>query len=104
MGVARRCTHLLLLAIATDLRDMIPVADRTADEAELAVKTFVEGEPVGAVFSDRSHELKAMTKRNKWVHRRATPHRPETHGKLEIRVRWTKEATRSNLRQSRMPH
>ena len=69
---------------ATDLRDMIPVADRTADEAEIAVKTFIEGEPVGVVFSDRSKELKAMAKRNKWVHRRATPHRPEAHGKTRV--------------------
>ena len=89
---------------ATDLRDMVPVSSKSADEAELAVKTFTEGDSVGAVFSDRSRELKAMAKRNKWVHRRATPHRPEAHGKLEIKVRYTKEATRCNLRQSRLPH
>ena len=45
-----------------------------------------------------------MAKRNRWVHARATPHRPAAHGKLEVKVRWTKEATRCNLRQARLPH
>ena len=103
-GLDGETTAVFIADDATDLRDNIPVSSREADEAELAQKTLVGGTPIGSSFRDRSRELKAMARRNKWVHRRATPHRPEAHGKLEIKIRYTKEATRCNLRQSRLPH
>ena len=81
-GLDGETTAVFIADDATDLRDNIPVLSREADEAELALKTFVGGTPIGSIFSDRSRELKAMARRNKWVHRRATPHRLEAHGKL----------------------
>ena len=77
---------------------------RPAEEAEMALKTFADPTPIKSVFSDRSKELKAMAKRNKWVHHRATPHRPAAHGKIEVKIRYTKEHIRCNLLQARLEH
>ena len=65
VGLDGETTAVFIADDATDLRDNMPVASKSADEAELALKTFVGGTPIGAVFSDRSRELKAMAKRNK---------------------------------------
>ncbi len=79
-----------------DMRDLIPLPDKTAAEAQLALRTFVGRTKVERFFSDRSLELKKAAKDLKWVHDKATPHRPESHGLIEVKVGHTKQATRCN--------
>ena len=82
---------------ATDVRDLPALRSKEASEAKLALDTFTSGRTVKCMFSDRSKELKKVARDNGWVHKRATPHRPESHGVVEIKIRHTKEQARAIL-------
>ena len=57
-------TALMIADDATDLRDLPALKTKEADEADLALRTFMGKRTLKCMFSDRSKELKKVARKN----------------------------------------
>ncbi len=104
LGLEGEPVSTFVAAMYSDVRDCLALPNKTAAEAKLALKTFAGAIKVDRCFSDRSKEMKKAAREIGWVHDKATPHRPESHGLIEVRVGQAEKATRCNLFQSKFLH
>ena len=65
---------------------------------------FAGTEAVTKAYTDCAQELKSAVKQLGWLHPTATPHRPESRGKIEREIRTMVEGTRCNLQQAGLEH
>ena len=61
-GIGGEPCALFINDMYSELRDLPSLPDKTADEAKLALRTFVGSGTVDRFFSDRSLELKKATR------------------------------------------
>ena len=103
-GVSGEKAALMIYDEGTDWCELVGVPTKSANHAELALRTFMGDEKVKAFYSDNSKELKAAARKLAWVRATATPYRPESNGKIERLLRLLIEGIRAVLASCGLPH
>ena len=89
-----------IMDMFTRFTDLVPVADKTAEEALRAIRYFLGEHKDGRLYSDNSKELEVAAKELCVMHQAATPHRPQTNAFAERGIRTMLEGTRASLLQA----
>ena len=95
-GLGGETTAIVIKDRATRWVDCYPLKDKTAEEAERALRDCVgPAAHVGTFYSDNAPELVKAARDLKWHHDTATPGRPQTNGVAERAVRQVEEGART---------
>jgi hypothetical protein len=103
-GIAGEKVGLYIIDVFTGIQDLPALLTKTASDTAIALKYFL-GEKVGnKLYSDNSEELTKACRELGLVHPTSTPHRPESNGLCEVRIRSVVQGTRCLLLQAGLPH
>ena len=84
-----------VMDIFTRFTDLVPVADKTSEEALRAIRYFLGEHKTGRLYSDNSKELEVAAKELGMMRQTAAPHRPQTNAFAERGIRTMLEGTRA---------
>ena len=103
MGMSGERAALFIMDMYTRLPDLVPLKDKSAEEATRAIKYYLGDAMLGRLYTDNSKELIAAGRELDAVHQTATPHRPQTNAFAERSIRTMLEGARTALLQAGLP-
>ena len=93
-------TAVFIMDMFTRFTDFVPVAEKTAEEAFRAIRSFLGEHKDGRLDSENSKELEVVAKELGVMHQTATSHKPQTNAFAERGIRTMLESTRASLVQA----
>ena len=104
IGMNGERAALFIMDMHTRFTDLVPVANKSAEEALKALRFYLGDVPATCIYSDNSKELTVAIREMDVIHQTATPHRPQTNAFAERGIRTMLEGTRASLLQAGLPH
>ena len=95
---------LLIYDVATHIQDIPALKNKNAQSTFTALMYFLGNHSGKRIYSDNAGEIAVAAERMRMVHATSTPHKPQSNGLCENRVKQVVQGTRCNVLQSGFPH
>ena len=103
-GIKGEKVGLFIYDVATHVQDIPALKSKNSQNTFTALMYFLGDHAGKRVFSDSAREISVAAEKMRMVRATSTPHRPQSNGLCENRVKNVVQGMRCNILQSGFPH